>query len=383
MKEIYLDNAATTKPHPKAVEEMKIALTTAYANPSSLHGMGIKAEKLIKEARKRIANKLEVNPKEVYFTSGGTESNNLAIQGVANSLKRYGNRVITTSIEHPSVLEVFNRLEEDGFEVKYLNVDNTGKIKTDELKKFLNEDTILVSIMGINNEIGSIQSLAEIGELIANYDNLYFHVDGVQSFGKADIYPEKVGIDLYSISSHKIHGPKGVGALYIRKGTRLDNLMAGSGQEAGIRPGTENVPGIVGFGKAAELIPTKEDRDKIYKLKKLLVNRILDEIEGTILNGPDIYSGACHIANISFEGVKGEVLVHTLEREGIYVSTGAACSSRQETPSYVLEAINLRKEIIEGAIRFSLSLEITEEDINYVVDKLKTSVKMLRKIMQR
>ncbi|OCL26426.1 cysteine desulfurase [Orenia metallireducens] len=383
MEEIYLDNAATTKPYPEVVEKMKIALTTAYGNPSSLHRMGIEAEKIIKEARKNIASKLDVSDKEIYFTSGGTESNNLAIKGAVKSLKRYGKRLITSSIEHPSVLNVFKKLESEGYDVKYLQVNDEGIVDLEELKKYLNDETILVSIMGVNNETGSIQPLAEIGELVSQYDNLYFHVDGVQTFGKVDISLSKIGIDLYSISAHKINGPKGTGALYIKKGTRIDNLISGSKQESGIRPGTENVPGIAGFGQAVELLPSKEDKKRIYQLKKLLVTRILDEIDDTLLNGPSIHSGAVHIANISFAGVKGEVLIHTLERDNIYLSTGAACSSRQDTPSYVLEAMKVNPEMIEGAIRFSLSTTTTEEEINYTVDKLKDAIKMLRKIMQR
>ncbi|SNY05936.1 cysteine desulfurase [Orenia metallireducens] len=383
MEEIYLDNAATTKPYPEVVEKMKIALTTTYGNPSSLHRMGIEAEKMIKEARKNIASKLDVSDKEVYFTSGGTESNNLAIKGAVNSLKRHGKRLITSSIEHPSVLNLFKRLESEGYDVKYLQVDNEGIIDLEELKAYLNDETILVSIMGVNNETGSIQPLAEIGELLSDYDNLYFHVDGVQGFGKVDIPLSKIGIDLYSISAHKIHGPKGTGALYIKRGTRIDNLISGSKQESGIRPGTENVPGIAGFGQAVELLPSQDDKEKMYRLKELLVTRVLDEIEDSYLNGPKIHSGAAHIANISFVGVKGEVLIHTLERDNIYLSTGAACSSKQDTPSYVLEAMKVKPKLIEGAIRFSFAPTTTVEEINYTVDKLKDAVKMLRKIMQR
>ena len=281
------------------------------------------------------------------------------------------------------MLNLFKRLESEGYDVKYLQVDNEGIIDLEELKAYLNDETILVSIMGVNNETGSIQPLAEIGELLSDYDNLYFHVDGVQSFGKVDIPLSKIGIDLYSISAHKIHGSKGTGALYIKRGTRIDNLISGSKQESGIRPGTENVPGIAGFGQAVELLPSQDDKEKMYRLKELLVTRILDEIEESYLNGPKIHSGAAHIANISFAGVKGEVLIHTLERDNIYLSTGAACSSKQDTPSYVLEAMKVKPKLIEGAIRFSFAPSTTEEEVNYTVDKLKDAVKMLRKIMQR
>ncbi len=383
MKEVYLDNAATTKVYEPVIEEVNHALRSSYGNPSSLHGMGIDAEKIIKNSRAVIAAKLQVDAKEIFFTSGGTESNNLAIKGAVNSLNRYGNRIITSSIEHPSVLNVFKGLERGGYDVKYLGVNQSGLINLKELEEYLNDDTILVSIMGVNNEIGSIQPLAEIGELISAYDNLYFHVDGVQTFTKVDSYPAKANIDLYSISSHKLHGPKGSGALYIKKGSRIDNLLAGSKQESGLRPGTENVPGIAGFGKAVQLAPDSEDLQRMQELKEALAAKILKEIEETEINGPKLADGAPHILNISFAEIKGEVLVHSLERDNIYLSTGAACSSRQETPSYVLEAIGTKPKMIAGAIRFSLSSTTTLEEIDYTVDKLKAHVKMLRKIMKR
>ncbi len=381
MKEVYLDNAATTKPYPEVVKAIEEALTINYGNPSSLHRKGLVAEKMIKEARKEIASKLSVNTEEIYFTSGGTEANNLAIQGAVKALRRYGNRIITTTIEHPSVLNIFKSLEEEGLDVKYINVNKDGIIKIQELKEYLNEDTIVVSIMGVNNEVGSIQPIAEIGRLLSNYDNLYFHVDGVQAFGKIDFKLNNLGVDLCSISSHKIHGPKGTGALYIKKGTRINNLIFGSRQEKGVRPGTENVPGIVGFGKAVELLPDRTKLENMYNLKGLLVNRILKEIEGSSLNGPDIKKGAAHIANISFAGIKGEVLIHSLENDNIYLSTGAACSSRQKTSSYILESIGVEERLLTGAIRFSLASTTTEKEINYTVDKLKENIKTLRRIM--
>ncbi|WP_027340455.1 cysteine desulfurase family protein [Halonatronum saccharophilum] len=383
MKEIYLDNAATTKPYDKVVNRVTEVLKNYYGNPSSLHRKGIEAEKIIKEARREIAKKLKVKPNEIYFTSGGTEGNNMLIKGGVKALKRYGNRIITSSIEHPSVLEVFNRLEEEGFDVIRLSVDKEGIIDIEELKSYLNDDTILVSIMGINNEIGTIQPLAQIGEILSKYERLYFHIDGVQTFGKWNLHPSKIRADLCTISSHKVHGPKGVGAVYIKDGSRITNLIAGSGQESGIRPGTENVPGIAGFAKATELIFERVDKERLYSLKELLVKRILNEIDDTQLNGPKIREGAPHIANISFAGIKGEVLIHSLEREGIYLSTGAACSSKQDTPSYILEAIGVSREMMEGAIRFSLSDTIDEDHINYTVDKVKENVQMLRKIMMR
>ncbi|WP_408956325.1 cysteine desulfurase family protein [Natroniella sp. ANB-PHB2] len=383
MEEIYLDNAATTKPYPEVVTKMKHTLTKAYGNPSSLHGKGLKAEKLIKVARKEVADQLKVKTDEIYFTSGGTEANNLAIKGAVSALHRYGNRIITSSIEHPSVLNLFKRLEDQGYDVKYLNVDQAGIIDLEQLEKYLTDETILVSIMGVNNELGSIQPVAKIGRLIADYDNLYFHVDGVQAFTKLDIFPAKLGIDLYSISAHKIHGPKGVGALYIKDGTRIDNLISGSKQESGIRPGTENVSGIVGFGAAIKEVKREDSTAKMSRIKKLLVNRILNEVEGSTLNGPTIEQGVSHIVNISFAGIKGEILVHSLEKDNIYVSTGAACSSRLATPSYVLEAIGVKNDLIEGAIRFSLSSQTTKQEINYTVNRLKEHITTLKEIIQR
>ncbi|MCK8817289.1 cysteine desulfurase [Natroniella sulfidigena] len=383
MEEIYLDNAATTKPYPEVITKMNHTLTKAYGNPSSLHGKGLEAEKLIKTARKEIANKLKIKTDEIYFTSGGTEANNLAIKGTVNALHRYGNRIITSSIEHPSVLNVFKRLEEQGYDVKYLDVDQNGVVDLEQLEEYLTAETILVSIMGVNNELGSIQPLAKIGKLVASFDNLYFHVDGVQAFTKLDLFPAKLGVDLYSISAHKVHGPKGVGALYIKDGTRVDNLISGSKQESGVRPGTENVPGIVGFGEAVKEIEQEDFTTKMYRLKKLLVTRILNEIEDSFLNGPTIEQGVPHIANISFAGIKGEILVHSLERDNIYLSTGAACSSRLDTPSYVLEGIGVEGDLIEGAIRFSLSSQTTKQEINHTVNKLKKHVTVLKQIIQR
>ncbi|GAB6138543.1 cysteine desulfurase family protein [Halanaerobaculum tunisiense] len=378
MKEIYLDNAATTKVAPEVVTTINEVFTEKYGNPSSLHNKGLVAEKLIKKARRKIANNLSVQSKELFFTSGGTEANNLAIKGALNVLQRHGKRLITTSIEHPSVLRVFEKLAEKGWDVKYIEVDQQGIINLDQLEKVLNEETILVSTMAVNNELGSIQPLKKISQLLKQYDNLYWHVDGIQALGKINIKPAQLGINLYSMSAHKIHGPMGVGALYVSANTRLESLLEGSSQEEGLRPGTENVPGIAGFGKAISLVPDQEEVKTMYQLKEYLVNRILTEIDDTYLNGPSVKAGAPQIANISFAGLRGEVLVHSLEEEGIYLSTGAACSSR-EASSHVLEAISRQQDLITGAIRFSLSWETTQQEIDYTVDKVKEKVEMLRK----
>ena len=380
MDEIYLDNAATTKVFPEVVTAVTDALNSNYGNPSSLHHKGLAAEKLLKAARKNLASNLKVTADEIYFTSGGTEANNLAIKGAIKTLKRYGNRIITTKIEHPSVLSIFNELESN-WDVKYLDVDQTGRIDLKQLQEYLNNDTILVSIMAVNNELGTIQPLKKISNLISEYQNLYWHVDGIQALGKIDLFPKRLGIDLCSVSAHKIHGPKGVGALYINEDTRLNSIFHGSGQEEGLRPGTENVPGIAGFGKALELLATPKQREQMYQLKETLVNRILTEIEGSTLNGPGIREGAPHIANISFRGVRGEVLVHSLAEDNIYVSTGAACSSRRKDSNHVLEAVGINNDLIDKTIRFSLTTTTSKEEIATVITKLKEKIIMLRKII--
>ena len=380
MAEIYLDNAATTKAFPEVATAVQEALTTNYANPSSLHQKGLAAEKVVKKARKKLAQQLKVKADEIYFTSGGTEANNLAIKGTIKSLSNYGDRIITTKIEHPSVLNVYKSLEAD-WDVKYLDVNQNGKIDLEQLQEYLNNDTILVSIMAVNNELGTIQPLNKISKLTKEYQNLYLHVDGIQALGKINFFPERLGIDICSVSAHKIHGPKGVGALYAAEDTRLKNIFCGSGQEEGLRPGTENVPGIAGFAKAIDLLASKEEIEQMYQLKETLVNRILTEIKGSTLNGPAIRDGAPHIANISFAGIRGEILVHSLAEDDIYVSTGAACSSRRKDSNHILEAIGIEDDLIDKTIRFSLATTNTEAEIETVITKLKEKITMLRKII--
>ena len=380
MAEIYLDNAATTKAFPEVATAVQEALMTNYANPSSLHQKGLAAEKVVKRARKKLAQQLKVKADEIYFTSGGTEANNLAIKGTIKSLSNYGDRIITTKIEHPSVLNVYKSLEAD-WDVKYLDVNQNGKIDLEQLQEYLNNDTILVSIMAVNNELGTIQPLNKISKLTKEYQNLYLHVDGIQALGKINFFPERLGIDICSVSAHKIHGPKGVGALYAAEDTRLKNIFCGSGQEEGLRPGTENVPGIAGFAKAIDLLASREEIEQMYQLKETLVNRILTEIKGSTLNGPAIRDGAPHIANISFAGIRGEILVHSLAEDDIYVSTGAACSSRRKDSNHILEAIGIADDLIDKTIRFSLATTNTEAEIETVITKLKEKITMLRKII--
>lgn len=381
--EIYLDNSATTKPYPEVVDKMVYALTTDYANPSSLHRKGIEVEKNIKLIRQDIARTLGAKDKEIYFTSGGTESNNAIIRGVANLYKKRKNHIISTEIEHPSVLQTLNDLEQDGFEVTYLKVDKDGKINIEELKNAIKPSTILITIMHVNNEIGSIQPIEEIGKYLKSLkDKIYLHVDAVQSYAKINFKPSRYNIDFMSVSGHKLHGPKGIGFMYIKENNRLKPLITGGGQEIGIRSGTENVPGIYGLGEAVKVINKDLNKtiDKISELKNLLKEEILNNIEDIKLNSPE--DGVCHILNVSFKDVRGEVLLHYLEQKGIYVSTGSACSSKKKG-SHVLNAIGLNQNEIEGAIRFSLSDLNTKEEILEVVKILKESVSDLRMIIRR
>lgn len=381
--EIYLDNSATTKPYPEVVDKMVYALTTDYANPSSLHRKGIEVEKNIKLIRQDIARTLGAKDKEIYFTSGGTESNNAIIRGVANLYKKRKNHIISTEIEHPSVLQTLNDLEQDGFEVTYLKVDRDGKINIEELKNAIKPSTILITIMHVNNEIGSIQPIEEIGKYLKSLkDKIYLHVDAVQSYAKINFKPSRYNIDFMSVSGHKLHGPKGIGFMYIKENNRLKPLITGGGQEIGIRSGTENVPGIYGLGEAVKVINKDLNKtiDKISELKNLLKEEIVNNIEDIKLNSPE--DGVCHILNVSFKDVRGEVLLHYLEQKGIYVSTGSACSSKKKG-SHVLNAIGLNQNEIEGAIRFSLSDLNTKEEILEVVKILKESVSDLRMIIRR
>ena len=381
--EIYLDNSSTTKPYPEVVDKMVYALTTDYANPSSLHRKGIEVEKNIKLIRQDIARTLGAKDKEIYFTSGGTESNNAIIRGVANLYKKRKNHIISTEIEHPSVLQTLNDLEQDGFEVTYLKVDRDGKINIEELKNAIKPSTILITIMHVNNEIGSIQPIEDIGKYLKSLkDKIYLHVDAVQSYAKINFKPSRYNIDFMSVSGHKLHGPKGIGFMYIKENNRLKPLITGGGQEIGIRSGTENVPGIYGLGEAVKVINKDLNKtiDKISELKNLLKEEIVNNIEDIKLNSPE--DGVCHILNVSFKDVRGEVLLHYLEQKGIYVSTGSACSSKKKG-SHVLNAIGLNQNEIEGAIRFSLSDLNTKEEILEVVKILKESVSDLRMIIRR
>ena len=379
---IYLDNSATTKPYQEVVDSMVKALTEDYENPSAAHRMGMKIEKNIKDIRRNIAKTLGAKEKEIVFTSGGTECNNSIIRSCANLNKQRGKHIISTSIEHPSVLNTLEDLEKDGFEVTYLPVNSEGKISIEDVEKSLREDTILVSIMFVNNEVGSIQPIKEIGNLLKNRKNkVFFHVDAVQGYGKVEFRPSRYNIDFMSVSAHKIHGPKGIGFMYMKDGNNFKPLVTGGGQESNLRSGTENVPGIYGMGAAVSKLfsDLNGSIEKMNSLKNVLKEEILKNIEGVKINSPE--DGVCHILNVSFEDVRGEVLLHYLEQKEVYVSTGSACSSKKKG-SHVLNAMGLTSDEIEGAIRFSLSDMNTEEEIVKAVEILKDSVEDLRKIIR-
>ncbi len=377
-REIYLDNSATTKPYDEVIAYMNDVSKNFYGNPSSLHTKGIEAENLVKLARTRISDTLKVDSNEVVFTSGGTESNNLAIFGFLKANPRAGKNIITSEIEHPSVLEVFKQLAKDGYKVDYIPVDNKGVIKLDVLEKVINSDTALLSFMHTNNETGSIQPIDEIHKIRkAKCPSAVLHVDAVQAFGKIRIYPKTYGIDLLSISSHKIHGPKGMGALYIRKGIRVKPVLLGGGQEVSLRSGTENVPGICGFGLATEKIFTDIDANysRIVSINEYFVQKITGLFENAVINSQD--QGLPYIINVSFSNLKSEVLLHHLEQKNIYVSTGSACSSNKKSHSYVLKAMGVDSKNIDSSIRFSLSASNSISDIDETVTALKEIIPVI------
>lgn len=355
-----------------------------YGNPSSLHTKGLEAERLVRKARNAIASTLGVQSSEVFFTSGGTESNNLAIIGCLEANPRKGKHLITTKVEHPSVLEVFRRLSEKGYEVDYINVDEKGIIRLDEFREALRKDTAFVSIQWVNNETGSIQPVEEAVRIKNTVNNsAVLHVDAVQAYGKLKINPVKSGVDILTVSSHKIHGPKGAGALYVNSGIRIKPVMLGGGQESLLRSGTENVPVICGFGLAAEIASENLDRnmEHVSTLKKVFLDRLMSDVKEFTVNSPE--ESSPYIINVSFAGIMGEVLLHHLEQRGIYVSTGSACSSRKNMHSHVLKAMGMAPQAIEGAVRFSFSVLNDNDDINCCIEALKEILHILRKHRSR
>lgn len=386
--EVYLDNCATTRPRKEVVEEMNYMLYEVYGNPSSLHRKGFEAEKKVKNARNIISTFLGVRDNEIYFTSSGTESNNIAIQGIVGKLSKRGNHIITTKIEHPSVSNIFKCYETNGYDVTYLDVDEWGYIDLNQLEESLSNRTILVAVMLVNNEVGTIQFINKIREIISKKNKITkLHVDGVQAFGKISLDLKSIQCDTFSFSGHKIHGPKGIGGLYVKKGLILTPIVFGGNQEFGLRSGTENTPGIIGFGKAVEIISNnyRQENKNILELKNYFTSRLKNEIDDIKINSHLDNKSVPHILNVSFFNIKGEVLLHYLEEHGIYVSTGSACSSNNKSKgkSKTLEAIGLLDNEIEGAIRFSFSFSNTKEQIDYTIDKLKISVNEIRKITMR
>lgn len=375
---VYLDNAATTKTAPEVVEAMLPYFTEHYGNPSSVYSFASKNKEVITKQREIIADVLGASANEIYFTAGGSESDNWALKATAEAYKDKGNHIITTKIEHHAILHTAEYLEKQGFEVTYLDVDENGIVKLDELKKAIRPTTILISIMFANNEIGTIQPIKEIGE-IAKEHGILFHTDAVQAFGQIPVNVDECHIDMLSASGHKLNGPKGIGFLYIRKGVKIRSFVHGGAQERKRRAGTENVPGIVGFGTAVKLAvdTMKERTDKEIQLRDYMIERISEEIPYAKLNG-DAKKRLPNNVNFSFRFIEGESLLIMLDMKGICASSGSACTSGSLDPSHVLLAIGLLHEIAHGSLRMTLSEETTKEDIDYVIDNLKDIVSKLR-----
>lgn len=376
--EAYLDNAATTVVFPEVGEIMNRVMELDYGNPSSKHTKGVVAEQYIKEAGEEISHVLKCQPREIIFTSGGTEANNLAFIGTAIANRREGKHIITTRIEHASVHEPLAFLEEMGYEVTYLPVERDGRVTLEAVEKALREDTFLVSIMYVNNEVGSVQPIGEIGRLLHEKNpNILFHVDGIQAFGKYKIKPKKLGIDLLSVSGHKIHGPKGIGFLYVRDGVKIRPILFGGGQQKGMRSGTENVPGIAGLGIAVKKSYQEHEKKiaHLFTLKEQLIAG-LQKLEGVTVNavqGVALEDTAPHIVSASFENIRSEVMLHALAQEGVYVSSGSACSSNHPELSGTLQAIGVKQTLLDSTLRFSFSVNTTQEEVAYalrIVEKL-------------
>lgn len=383
---IYLDNAATTKTYKEVNAAITDVLTNNWGNPSSKHILGFNAEKCIRHAAENIANVLGVNAKEIIFTSCATEANNMAIFGAAEKKARKGKHIITSAIEHSSVKEPFIELERRGYDVTFIPVDNLGKVDVEKLKSSLTEETTLVSIMSVNNEIGTVQPIEEIGKIVKEYNkDIIFHTDAVQAFGKVDINIKSSHIDMLSVSAHKFHGPKGIGFLYKKDGVQINPLIYGGGQQKGMRSGTECVPLICGMDAAVTKTFDNDAKSRIAKereLRDFFISELL-KMDSVIVNGGKKEDMAPHVISATFEGVRAEVLLHSLEDEGIYVSSGSACSSNRPGISSVLEAIGLKKDLLDSTIRFSLSEEITKENIEYAISVLNKLLPFLRQFKRK
>ena len=388
---VYLDNSATTRPYDAVTAAMTEAMKDNFGNPSSLHSLGLQAEKEVKNARKTVAKCFGAGEDEIYFTSCGTESDNTVLMGTAQAKKRRGNKIIVSAVEHPAILEPAKRLESMGYKIDYIGVDRLCRLNLEQLAASLDDETILISVMGVNNETGTIMPIDKIAELKDAYNqkngtDIWLHCDAVQALGKipVNVGREYRGVDFVSASAHKIHGPKGMGVLYAKKGLNLPPFMLGGGQERHMRSGTENTPGIIGFGKACEIADENfvQRTSAMKEARQYLLDLIKDQIGDIVINSPQDETGCPSVLNVSFLGTRGEVLLHTLEQDGIFVSTGSACSSNHSSSkgSHVLNAMGLSPKEIEGAIRFSFSEFNTREEMEYVADKLKTAVIRFRKL---
>ena len=383
--EAYFDNSATTKALDSVRDIMVKTLTEDFGNPSAKHTKGMEAENYIRQAAADIAKTLKVKDKEILFTSGGTESNNMALIGTALANQRAGKHIISTRIEHASVYQPLAFLESLGFEVTYLHVDHNGHISLEELEQSIRPDTILVSVMYVNNEIGAIEPIDEIARLVHGKNpKIVFHVDAIQAYGKLVIRPKKQGIDLLSVSAHKFHGPKGVGFLYINEKAKIQPQILGGGQQGGMRSGTDNVPGIAGLGVAADMVYTDFDKkiQHLYALKERMAEG-LSKLGDVTVNGMPLMEGAPHIMSVTFHGVRSEVLLHTLEEFGVYISAGSACSSHKRKPSATLTAMGLSRADVESTVRISFCEENTFEEVDYCLEALGKTIPMLRRYARR
>ena len=382
---VYLDNSSTTRPYDRTLKIMMKVLGEDFGNPSSLHSLGVAAEKYVKDARRSLARVLSVSEEEIYFTSCGTESDNAAILGGALSRKRRGKKIITTQVEHPAVLEPVKRLEAMGFEIEYIGVDKKCRLDMGRLEQALTEDTVLISVMSVNNETGTVMPIEQIARIKDRFNeehgcDILLHTDAVQALGKIPVAVK--GVDMISVSGHKIHGPKGTGALYIRKGLSIPAFMVGGGQERNMRSGTENTAGIAGFGKAADISAENfSDRTSaMISARDRLLCGLRAEIKDIVVNSPEDSSAGPSVLSVAFLGTRGEVLLHSLEQDSIFVSTGSACSSNKKGQSHVLSAMGLSQKEIESAVRFSFSEFNTSQEMDYVTDKVKQAVARFRKL---